>query len=73
MPQNQNRVDWISAPGNLLSQMELIPSEMKFGSKPKYIIFVKGKLFKAVDGLNYPILMDEIKKSYDVIDKEDEI
>ena len=73
MPQNQNRVDWISTSGDLLKQLELIPNDVKFGSKPKYIIFIRGKYFKIIDGLNYPVLMSEIKKSYNVIDNPDEI
>lgn len=71
MPQNVNRVEWISCKGSMLQELELIPATMKFGSKPKYIIFVKGKYFNTVDGLNYPVLTEELKKSYEEMDKEE--
>lgn len=69
MPANINRVDWICCNCDYLT--DYIPSKMTFGSKPIYLIFVRGKFLSAVDGLNYPKLLVEIKKSYEEIDKEE--
>ena len=68
-PANANKVDWISVPYEYIS--DIIPKEkdekgqpIKFGSKPKYFIFVKGQFFSFVDGIDYPKLRVEINKSY---------
>ena len=66
-PTNANKVDWISIPYEFIS--DIIPKDekgqpMKFGSKPKYFIFVKGQFFSFVNGIDYPKLRDEINQSY---------
>ena len=66
-PANANKVDWISIPYEFIS--DIIPKDekgqpMKFGSKPKYFIFVKGQFFSFVNGIDYPKLRDEINQSY---------
>ena len=66
-PANANKVDWISIPYEFIS--DIIPKDekgqpMKFGSKPKYLIFVKGQFFSFVNGIDYPKLRDEINQSY---------
>ena len=66
-PANTNKVDWISIPYEFIS--DIIPKDekgqpMKFGSKPKYFIFVKGQFFSFVNGIDYPKLRDEINQSY---------
>ena len=66
-PANANKVDWISFPYEFIS--DIIPKDekgqpMKFGSKPKYFIFVKGQFFSFVNGIDYPKLRDEINQSY---------
>ena len=71
MPVNINRVDWICC--NCEFVKDLIPNKLTFGSKPIYIIFVRGKFFSVVEGLDYPKLLIEIKKSYEEIDKEVEL
>ena len=64
-PANANKVDWISISYEYIS--DIIPKDekgqpMKFGSKPKYFIFVKGQFFSFVNG--NPKLRDEINQSY---------
>ena len=65
-PINTGRVDWLNAKKELAS--DLIPPKIEFGAKPKYFIFVKGQLFSTIDGIDFPKLMDELKRSYDKID-----
>lgn len=70
MPTNLNKVDWICCNYHLLESIEKLPDKMTFGSKPIYLFFVKGKCISHVDGLNYPKIMEAIKKSYEEMDKE---
>ena len=67
-PMNTGRVDWLNAKKELA--IDLIPPKTTFGSKPKYFIFVKGELFATIDGINFPLLMEELKKSYDKFDEQ---
>ena len=66
-PANANKVDWVSIPCEFIA--DIIPKDekgqpIKFGSKPKYFIFVKGQFFSFVNGIDYPKLRDEINQSY---------
>ena len=67
-PINTGRVDWLNAKKELAS--DLIPPKIEFGAKPKYFIFVKGQVFSTIDGIDFPKLMEELKKSYDKIDEQ---
>ena len=67
-PLTTGRVDWLNAKKELAS--DLIPPKIEFVAKPKYFIFVKGQVFSTIDGIDFPKLMEELKKSYDKIDEQ---
>ena len=66
-PINIGRVDWLNCKNEFVA--DLIPPKIEFGAKPKYFIFIKGTMFSWIDGINFPHLMEELKKSYEKIDE----
>ena len=66
-PANANKVDWLSIPFDQIA--DIVPKDKDakgpgIGSKPKYFIFVKGEFFAAINGIDLPLLREEINKSY---------
>ena len=66
-PANANKVDWLSIPYDQVA--DIVPKDKDakgapIGSKPKYFIFVKGEYFATVNGIDLPLLKEEINKSY---------
>jgi len=66
-PANANKVDWLSIPYDQIA--DIVPKDKDakgpgIGSKPKYFIFVKGEFFAAINGIDLPLLREEINKSY---------
>ena len=60
-PANANKVDWVSIPFDVIS--DIVP-KTTMGSKTKYYVFVKGEMFSAIDGIDLPLLKEEIIKAY---------
>jgi hypothetical protein len=68
-PMNTGRVDFLNCKKDFV--LDIIPPKIEFGAKPKYFIFVRGQVFSWIDGINFPRLMDELKKSYEKIDEQE--
>ena len=68
-PINTGRVDFLNCKKEFV--LDLIPPKIEFGAKPKYFIFIRGQVSSWIDGINFPRLMDELKKSYDKIDEQE--